>query len=52
MMSNNDLKAQPLELNSLLDYQTGSVVSRTVIKKQSGTVTQFAFDEGEAHCAV
>lgn len=47
-MSNNDLKAQALELNSLLDYQTGSVVSRTLIKKQTGTVTLFAFDEGEA----
>lgn len=47
-MSNNDLKAQTLGLNTLLDYQTGSVVSRTLVKKQSGTVTLFAFGEGEA----
>lgn len=30
-----------------IDYQTGSVVSRTLIKKSTGTVTLFAFDEGE-----
>jgi len=32
---------------SLVDYQTGSVISRTIIKKPTGTVTLFAFDEGE-----
>ena len=31
----------------LLDYQEGSVVSRTLIDKQTGTVTVFAFDEGQ-----
>lgn len=30
-----------------LDYQAGSIVSRTVIDKQAGTVTLFAFDEGQ-----
>ena len=34
--------------NDVINYQTGSVVSRTVIKKPTGTVTYFAFDEGEA----
>ena len=32
---------------SLVSYQTGSVVSRTVMTSASGTVTLFAFDEGE-----
>ncbi|MCW4005381.1 MAG: cupin domain-containing protein [Candidatus Bathyarchaeota archaeon] len=32
-------------MDSLIDYQEGSVVSRTLIDKQTGTVTLFAFDE-------
>jgi quercetin dioxygenase-like cupin family protein len=32
----------------IINFQQGSVVSRTVIKKPTGTVTYFAFDEGEA----
>ena len=35
------------KLTGLLDYQEGSVVSRTVIDKKTGTVTLFAFDEGQ-----
>ena len=31
----------------LVEYQAGSVVSRTLIKKPAGTVTAFAFDTGE-----
>jgi quercetin dioxygenase-like cupin family protein len=34
-------------LASSIDYRAGSVVSRTLIKKPTGTVTLFAFDEGE-----
>jgi quercetin dioxygenase-like cupin family protein len=34
-------------LDSLVSYQRGSVVSRTLIDKKPGTVTMFAFDEGE-----
>jgi quercetin dioxygenase-like cupin family protein len=32
---------------ALVSYQAGSVVSRTLIKKATGTVTAFAFDEGQ-----
>lgn len=32
---------------SLVSYQPGSVVSRTIISDKAGTVTLFAFDEGE-----
>ncbi len=28
-----------------VDYQTGSVVSKTIVKKETGTVTLFAFDQ-------
>ena len=37
----------PMNVAGLLDYQDGSVVSRTIIKKPTGTLTLFAFDEGE-----
>jgi len=33
--------------NDLLSYQDGAVVSRTLVNKKTGTVTLFAFDEGE-----
>ncbi len=38
---------EALQINALAAYQEGTVVSRTVIDKQVGTVTVFAFDEGE-----
>jgi quercetin dioxygenase-like cupin family protein len=31
----------------LIQYQTGSVVSRMLVKQPGGNVTAFAFDEGE-----
>jgi quercetin dioxygenase-like cupin family protein len=31
----------------LVAYQDGSVVSRTIVKKETGTVTLFAFDKGQ-----
>ena len=45
-MSNKkqELKAQASNLEGLIDYQEGSVVSRTIIDKKAGTVTLFAFD--------
>jgi quercetin dioxygenase-like cupin family protein len=38
---------QPARMVNLINYQEGSVVSRTVVDKKSGTVTLFAFDKGE-----
>jgi quercetin dioxygenase-like cupin family protein len=34
-------------LADLVSYQVGSVVSRTIVDKDAGTVTLFAFDSGE-----
>ncbi len=31
----------------LVNYQDGSIVSREIVKKPTGTVTVFAFDEGQ-----
>jgi quercetin dioxygenase-like cupin family protein len=42
-----NLKAQVLEAVNLVKYQTGSIVSREVIKNDRGRVSFFAFDEGE-----
>jgi len=40
--------AEPQNLIDLVNYQEGSVVSRTLIKKKAGTVTLFAFDQDQA----
>jgi quercetin dioxygenase-like cupin family protein len=42
-----ELKAHASNLSGLIDYQEGSVVSRTLIDKKAGTVTLFAFDENQ-----
>lgn len=42
-----NLVAAPAALAGLVDYQNGSVVSKTLIGKKTGTVTLFAFDEGQ-----
>ncbi len=41
------LLALALKLVDLVDYQKGSVVSRTVVDKKTGTITLFAFAEGQ-----
>lgn len=39
--------AQPLELNGLVEYQQGQVVSRTLAQNNFLSLTLFAFDTGE-----
>lgn len=41
----NDLK--PNSLIDIVDYQKDAVVSKTIIEKKTGTVTLFAFDQGQ-----
>ncbi len=41
------LSTRALKLTELIEYQEGSVVSRTLIDKKTGTVTLFAFDQGQ-----
>jgi len=41
------LKGEVLDLAKLVDYSEDSVVSKTIIQKETGTVTIFAFDEGQ-----
>jgi len=42
---NNEVK--PDLLVALVDYQRGAVVSKTIIEKDTGTVTLFAFYQGQ-----
>ncbi len=43
----DELKGRALGMGDLVAYQEGSVVSRTLIDKPTGTVTLFAFDAGQ-----
>jgi quercetin dioxygenase-like cupin family protein len=48
MVENQDnLIAKANLMKELISYQNGAVVSRTLIKRNTGTVTLFAFDKGE-----
>ncbi len=51
-MTDNNLNAteylaEGLETEKLVEYQQGAVVSKTLIKKDGGTVSLFAFGKGE-----
>lgn len=47
MESSEFEKGKAFFQTSVVEYAAGSVVSRTIIKKPTGTVTVFAFDKGE-----
>ena len=46
-MEEKNIIGQVIPLKNLVDYQENSVVSRQVIAQKTGTVTIFAFDQGE-----
>lgn len=46
-MSDKTQELRPEALQSMLEYQEGAVVSRTLIQKKTGTLTLFAFDKDE-----
>jgi quercetin dioxygenase-like cupin family protein len=37
-----------MNVKDIVAYQKGAVVSKTLVEKETGTVTLFAFDEGQA----
>ncbi|MDD1696009.1 MAG: cupin domain-containing protein [Methanoregula sp.] len=45
--SQENLTGTVLNPKDLIAYQEGSVVSRMIVYKKSGTITLFAFDTGE-----
>lgn len=46
-MSGELKPAEALNLADQVEYAEGSVVSRTILQKQVGTLTLFAFDKGQ-----
>jgi quercetin dioxygenase-like cupin family protein len=42
-----DLKGKILKLEELINYQEGSIVSREILRLDTGTITLFAFDAGQ-----
>lgn len=40
-------KPRVFNLNTMINYNSGSVVSRTILREKAGTITMFAFDENE-----
>ena len=41
------LKGKPFDLTESVTYGIGSVVSKTLLKKDSGNITLFSFDKGQ-----
>ena len=46
-MYKNIAKKEKLDLKSLVDYQDGQVVSKTLVQNDYVSVTIFSFDKGE-----
>lgn len=46
-MSDPSHHSTPLPLAAMTDYAAGAVVSRTILDKKAGTLTLFAFAEGQ-----
>ncbi|MFA5309063.1 MAG: cupin domain-containing protein [Dehalococcoidales bacterium] len=46
-MKSEDIIGRVMELGGMVEYHLESVVSRTIIDKPSGTITLFAFDQGQ-----
>ncbi len=42
-----NVQAEKLNFNELIAYAPGAVVSKQIIKRETGNVTLFAFDKGE-----
>jgi quercetin dioxygenase-like cupin family protein len=48
MNSNEFERAKVFNFSESVDYSDGGIVSKTVIKKQTGNISLFSFDKGEA----
>jgi quercetin dioxygenase-like cupin family protein len=46
-MEKDNLTAKAVKLIDMANYETGSIVSRALVDRPSGTVTLFAFDQGQ-----
>jgi quercetin dioxygenase-like cupin family protein len=48
MKSNEFGKSKVFAFNESIEYSEGGVISKTVLKKQTGNISLFSFDKGEA----
>jgi len=48
MSANEFEKAKVFSFNESVEYSEGGIVSKTVLKKQTGNISLFSFDKGEA----
>jgi quercetin dioxygenase-like cupin family protein len=48
MSSNEFEKSKVFSFNGSIDYAEGGIVSKTVLKKQTGNISLFSFAKGEA----
>jgi quercetin dioxygenase-like cupin family protein len=45
--TDTSLISKAANIAALVDYQSGAVVSRTIVERKTGTVTLFSFDKGQ-----
>ena len=48
MGSNEFEKGKAFSFNDSVEYSAGGIVSKTVLKKETGNISLFSFDKGEA----
>jgi quercetin dioxygenase-like cupin family protein len=48
MDTNEFEKSKVFNYNESIEYSNGGIVSKTVLKKQTGNISLFSFDKGEA----
>jgi quercetin dioxygenase-like cupin family protein len=48
MGTNEFERAKIFRFNDSVDYSEGGIVSKTVLKKETGNISLFSFDKGEA----
>ena len=48
MEKNEFVKGEVFNFAASVDYASGAIVSKTVLKKETGNISLFAFDKGEA----
>ncbi len=48
MSSNEFEKAKVFSYSDSIEYSDGGIVSKTILKKQTGNISLFSFDKGEA----
>jgi quercetin dioxygenase-like cupin family protein len=48
MKTNNEILSKAINASEFIQYSEGSIVSKQLVKKETGTITLFAFDKGQS----